>query len=68
LPAIDAWQSEVGNDNVKGELAQPLERRFTGCRLFDAVPRFAQALRNHFAEAVLIVDEQQVLERPLRHR
>ena len=65
--AVDARQPEVGDKNVEGEVVQPLERFFAGCRLFDPEPMIDEPLGHRLAKSAFIVNEQQMLLRNLAH-
>ena len=62
LPAVDARQPQVGDQDVERKLVQPLERLFARAGLLDPEPVLAEPLRDDLAERRFVVDEQQVLE------
>ena len=43
LPAVDAGQPQVGDEDVEGELGEPLERVFAAVGLLDGEAMIAQA-------------------------
>ena len=61
LAAVDAGQPEVGDEDVEGELVQPLERLFARARLLDAEPMLAEPLGDGLPKAGFVVNEQKVL-------
>ena len=59
-PAVDPWQAQIGNQDVKGELLQPLQRVFAGARLNDRKSRFLKAIGDRLSKSGLVVDQQEV--------
>ena len=68
LPAVHPRQPEVGDEDVEGELVQPLERVFPARRLFDPEPVFRQPIGNGLTKSRLVVNEQKMLEWRFGHR
>ena len=52
LPAVDAGQAQVGDQDVEGELLQPLERLFAAGRLLDDEAVIGEPLGNRLAQRV----------------
>ena len=67
LPAVDARQPQVGDQDVEGELVQPFERVFPACRLLDAKPMLAQPFGNGLAKSGFVVNEEEVLQGDFGH-
>ena len=55
--AVDAGQAEVGNEDVEGELGEPLQRLFAAAGLLDDEAMVGEALGDGFAERRFVVDE-----------
>ncbi len=60
LPAVDARQPQIRNDNVESELGQPLQRLFAVRRLHDIVALVRQPLGYDVAQRRLVFDDQQM--------
>ena len=60
LPAVDAGQPQVGDEDVEGELGQPRERLLAAVGLFDDEAVVRQPLRDRLAQRRLVVDDQQM--------
>ena len=60
LPAVDAWQPKVGDEDVEGEIVEPGDRILARARLLDLKSLVDQALGDHLAERRLVIDQQQV--------
>ncbi len=67
VPAVDAWQPEVGDQDVEGELVQPLERFLARARLLDAKPMLAQPFGNRLAKSGFVVNEKEMLNWGIGH-
>ena len=63
-PTRDFTESRAMSE---GEFVEALEGFFSSGRLFHPVAGFGQPLGNHLSKCGLIVDQQQVLERGVRH-
>ena len=62
LPAVDAGQPQVGDEDVERELVQPLERLFAGAGLLDPKSVLGQPFGHHLAKCRFVVDQEKVLE------
>ena len=60
LPAVDAGQAQVGDEDVEGELREPLERVLAAVGLLDDEAVVRQPLGNRLAQRALVVDDQQM--------
>ena len=60
LPAVDAGQPQVGDEDVEGEIGEPLERLLAAVRLLDDEAVIGQPFRDGLAKRRLVVDEQQM--------
>ena len=60
LPAVDARQAQVGDDDVEGELGQALQRLFPAVGLFDRKAVVGQPLGDGFPQRLLVIDDQQM--------
>ncbi len=60
LSAVDPRQTQVGDQNVEGEVGEPLERLFTAGRLLDEKAMVGEPLRNRLAQRMLVVHDQQM--------
>ena len=60
FPAADARQPQVGDQNVEGEVGQPLQRVLAVARLLDDEPVVRQTLGNRRAERPLVIHDQQM--------
>ena len=67
LAAVDARQPQIGQQHVECEFTEAFERRFACGRLLHAIAVLTQAFRDDLTEGVLIVDEQEMLGRSVRH-
>ena len=67
LPAIDARQSQVGDQDVEGKLAEPGERLARPFRPAHLEAVVSQSLGDHIAERGFVVDEQEVLDWGVSH-
>ena len=63
LPAVDAGQPQVGDQDVERELVEPLERLFARAGLLDPESVLGEPFGNHLAERRFVVDEQQMVRR-----
>ena len=60
LPAVDARQPQVGDDDVEGEALQLFERRFARRRLDHLESLVGQALRHHSPQRFLVVYQEDI--------
>ena len=60
LDAVNAGQTQVGDEDVKGELRQGLDRPFARLGLHDDEPVILQALGNGLSQWRLVFDEEQM--------
>ena len=60
LPAVDARQPQVGDQDVEGEVGQPLQRLFAAACLLDDEPVVGQPLGDRLPQRGLVVDDQQM--------
>ena len=67
VAAVDAGQPQVGDEDVEGELVEPLEGFLARTRLFDPETLIGEPFRDDFPEAVLVVDQEEMLLRGLGH-
>ena len=58
--AVDAWQPQVGDDDVEGELGQQVPRGFSALGLHHAVAMLGQPLGGRLPERRLVLDEEQM--------
>ena len=63
LPAVDAGQAEVGDEDVEGEVGQPSSASspLAACSTDEAM--VGQPLGDGLAQRLLVVDEQQMFRR-----
>ena len=57
---VDAWQAQVGDDDVEGELGQRFERHLAAFGLHDLVSVIRQALGNRHSQRRFVFDQQQM--------
>jgi hypothetical protein len=60
LAAVDARQSQVGDEDIEGEVAEPCQRLFAAAGLLDAVTLLGEAFRHDLAKRRLVIDEEEM--------
>ena len=60
LPAVEARQPQVGDDDVEGELRQTFERGLSAVGLDHVEPVVAEAFGNRLPQGPLVVYEEQM--------
>ena len=60
LPAVDARQPQVGDQDVEREVGQPLQRFLAAARLLDDEAVVGEPLGDRLAQRLLVVDDQQM--------
>ena len=60
LPAVDARQTQIRNQDVEGKLTESSQRLFPAPRLLDAEAVLGQSLGHHLAKRRFVIHEQQV--------
>ena len=61
LPAVDAGQAQVRDEDVEGEPREPLEGEFPAAGLLDDEAVVRQPLGNGLTERAFVVNDQQML-------
>jgi hypothetical protein len=62
LPAVDARQAQVGDEDVEGEGRKPLEGLLAAGGLLDDEAVVGQPLRDRLAQRLLVVHEEQMFQ------
>jgi hypothetical protein len=60
LAAVDARKPKVGQDDVEGELREPLQRVFAAASLLDQKIVIGEPLRDCLTQRHFVVDDQQM--------
>ncbi len=60
VAAVDAWQAQVGDENVEGEVGEPFERLFAGACLLYRIPVIRQAFSDSRPQRRLVIDDEQM--------
>ncbi len=66
LPAVDAGQPQVGDQDVEGEVGESLERLFAAVGLLDDEAMVREALGDRLTQRLFVVYDQQMFRR-FRH-
>ena len=63
LPAVDAGEAEVGDEDIEGEVRQAAEGLLATVGLLDREPLIRQLLRHRLTQGLFVVYDQQMFRR-----